>query len=58
MTPRKKRQPRKPQIDRDAAARAVQRQLGRPLTWLEYCRVWNEATKAMGRKDFLTGEVK
>ncbi|RBW56805.1 hypothetical protein DS909_08865 [Phaeobacter gallaeciensis] len=49
-------EPNRPQIDRDAAALAVQNELGRPLTWLEYVKVWNAATSAMGREDYLSRE--
>ncbi len=47
------RKPRKPKIDRDRAALAVQRELGRPLSWSEYVKIWNELTKAMGKRDYL-----
>ncbi|UWR04749.1 hypothetical protein K3740_08750 [Ruegeria conchae] len=47
------RKPKKPKIDRDAAALAVQRELGRPLSWSEYAAIWNTLTEAAGRKDFL-----
>ncbi len=51
--PRKRRQPKRPQIDRDALALAVQKELGRPLSWAEYVAIWNKATAEMDRKDFL-----
>ncbi|GAB5436655.1 hypothetical protein [Falsiruegeria mediterranea] len=55
MTP----EPERPEIDRDAAALAVQAELGRPLTWSEYCKVWNACTRAMDpdgtRTDYLLG---
>lgn len=44
---------RRPEIDRDAVALALQKRLGRPLTWSEYVRVWNRLTKYMWADDFL-----
>ena len=40
--------PEPPQIDRDVAALAVQNELGRPLMWSEYVKVWNACTERMG----------
>ncbi|WP_299356081.1 hypothetical protein [uncultured Shimia sp.] len=46
-------QPDRPQVDRDAVALALQRELGRPLAWSEYVRIWNVTTDKMGRSDFI-----
>lgn len=57
MTP--DHQPTPPEIDRDAAALAVQDQLGRPLSWAEYVLVWNKCTELMDvdgtREDYIVG---
>ena len=50
------REPERPTYDRDAAALAVQKELGRPLSWYEYVGIWNTLTEAMGADDYLTGE--
>ena len=50
--------PARPTIDRDAAALAVQKELGRPLSWGEYCLIWNaiSASQNLPDHEFLTGE--
>ncbi len=51
-----RRRPERPQFDRDEIAGQIQDRLGRPLSWLEYCRIWNQVTELNGQSDFLTGE--
>ncbi|NOG08379.1 hypothetical protein [Ruegeria sp. HKCCD4315] len=54
--PRKRKPRKEPKIDRDAAALAVQKELGRPLTWEEYCHVWNAIADEEGTKDHLNAK--
>ncbi|WP_299355403.1 hypothetical protein [uncultured Shimia sp.] len=42
----------RPEYDRDAVAASVQKELGRPLFWSEYVKIWNHLTAQMGKTDW------
>lgn len=54
--PTRDRREERPHMDADRVALAVQKKMGRPVTWAEYVKIVNATETANGTNNFLSGE--